>query len=513
MLLNLFIKKLIRFTLLLPVALFALLSGCGVGTVLDPFVPNRIIAFGDAFMDVRTPRFTVNDEIPANVDPTSNYLTAATYAPAQFQNGTGGPLSPTNFYNYIFNSYFSVHGFITSSTKIPSYTPLLAGINVFAPAVFDSTTSVIDAPINPELTVIERMAADYGFGAVVPMSTIASHAVPSNSGVYSFAQANALVLSPNQSAGSIDTPQSYTANNGTVSYPAASTPALSIQAQIDLFLANNSISSSDMIVINAGSADIIYNALSSGGASGVTTAAQNFVTQIMRLHNAGAKHIVVFGPPNMGRSPFAYKYNLTNVLSNYSKTLSSANCIDFNCAVEFGLQQQIGTITQNPVLFVDISSQTSLITGTTNTGSANTYASFADPLYGVPIAIPGDPAFPDASAAAPANATDANYYCNSTNIPMATNTTYPNPFYINTPTISGSYPSFSIGGSACFANPVSPTSSNAVLNGYATLGANSTPYVYNYLSYAYADPINYTPSVHRMLADFILSKLSLASWR
>jgi len=215
----------------------------------------------------------------------------------------------------------------------------------------------------------------------------------------------------------------------------------------------------------------------------------------------------------MGRSPFAYKYNLTSVLSNYSKTLSSANCIDFNCAVEFGLQQQIGTITQNPVLFVDISSQTSLITGTTNTGSANTYASFADPLYGVPIAIPGDPAFPDASAAAPANATDANYYCNSTNIPKATNTTYPNPFYINAPTISGSYPSFAIGGSACFANPVSPTSTNAVLNGYATLGANSTPYLYNYLSYAYADPINYTPSVHRMLADFILSKLSLASWR
>ncbi len=536
------VKKLRFIVWASPLVWITLLNGCGSGTVLSPFIPTRIIAFGDAFMDVRNPRFTVNDEIPLNVDPntpnsaaawatqTSSgyYLTASTNSPSQFQNGVGGPISNTNYYASLFNYYFPTQGFIKATTKVPYYTPLLAGLNVFSPALYDTATSSYDLPLNPQLTVIERLAADYGFPAVVPMTDISNHIVPSSSGVYSFAQANALVLSPVQTACPstitsttvcVDTPQSYTASAvvsaavGLVTYPAASTPALSVQAQIDLFLANNSILTSDLIVINAGTADVILNALSSGGASGVTTASQNFVGQIMRLKNAGAKHIVVFGPPNMGRSPFAYKYSLTSLLSNYSKTLTSASCADFNCTLELGLQRQIGTISQNPVIFVDISSQTSLITGTTNTGSANTYASFADPIYGVAISFPGDPAFSDASALSPAKASDGNYYCNSTNIPPLANTTYPNPFYINSPTLSGSYPSFSVGGSACFANPVSAKSINAVNNGYSTLGTSGTPLLYTYLSYAYADPIYFTPSVHRMLGDFITTKLSLASWR
>ncbi len=556
------VKKLRFIVWASPLLWITLLIGCGTGTVLSPFTPTRIIAFGDAFMDVRNPRFTVNDEIPLNVDPktpttaaqwtalinststtynasTGYYLTAANSNAAQFQNGVGGPISKSNYYSYLFNSYLPTQGFISALTKVPYYTPLMAGINVFSPALYDTATSSYDLPLNPEFTVIERIAADYGFTAVVPMTDISSHIVPSSSGVYSFAQANALVLSPVQTACPttitsttvcVDTPQSYTASavvtaaGGLVTYPAASTPALSVQAQIDLFLANNSISTTDMIVINAGTADIMLNTLSSGGASGVTTASQNFVSQVMRLRNAGAKHIVVFGPPNMGRSPFAYKYNLTSLLSNYSKTLASTNCTDFNCSLELGLQQQIGTISQNPVIFVDISSQTSLITGTTTTGSANTYTSFADPIYGVAIAFPGDPAFSDASSLSPTKATDGNYYCNSTNIPPLSNTNYPNPFYISgapvvsgttisSLSISGSYPNLNIGGSACYANPASPTSQNAVNNSYSTLGANGVPLIYTYLSYAYADPIYFTPSVHRMLGDFILTKLSLASWR
>ena len=508
-----------------PLVWLTLLNGCGVGTVLDPFIPTRIIAFGDASMDVRTPRFTVNDEIPLESD--ASYKTASTYgAVTQFQKGTATPISSTNYYVFAFNSLFAINGYLNTNTAIPYFSPLSI-YDGLAPAVVNTTTNAIDTPINPELTIIERIAADYGFGAVIPMNLISSHQVPSNAGVYSFAQANALVMNLNTTPVAGDVTQSFTANysygGGTVSYGGSTTPALSVQAQIDLFLNNNSIAASDLIVINAGTADVMYQASAAGtGSAGVGTAAQKFADQIMRLYNAGAKHIVVFGPPNMGRSPFAYKYGLTSTLSNYSKTLnagsSCANNPDFNCTLELALQNAIGTVSQNPIIFIDISSQTSLITGTVNTGGSNTYQSFADPLYGVALLFPGDPSFSDISANAPANATDANYYCNQTNIPSAANSgTYPVPFYITSPGMTGTFtagtaPSFVITGSACFANPALPTSAKAVLNNYATASSGGN-LIYNYLSYAYADPVYFTPSVNRMLADFIISKLSLASWR
>jgi len=513
-----------------PIVWLILLNGCGTGTVLDPFIPNRIIAFGDAFMDVRTPRFTVNDEIPNNVDPGHGYLTASTVLNTQFQNGTGaGGLSSSNYYTYTFNGYFGLESYLDAVTPVPGYTPLSV-YDGFAPLGIDSANTTPHA-LNTQLTLIERLAADYGFGTVIPMSTITTHVVPSDAGVYSFGQANALVK--NLTSGS-DVIQSYTANfsynGGTVSYTGSATQALSIEAQIDLFLnASNTISPSDLIVINAGTADVFYQASQGGtGLAGVTQAAKDFSDQVIRLKNAGAKHIIVFGPPNLGRSPFAWKYNLKTLLTGYTLTLNNPNsggCSDFNSCTELNLQKSIGTITQNPVLFVDISSQTSLITGTTNTGTSNTYSSFADPMYAVPIAFPGDPTFSDYSGAnnisittpthtAGTPATDGNYYCNSTNIPSnATSANYPNPFFITSPTISGTYPTYTITGNACFANPVSPTSAFATDLHYSTLATNNTPLVYNYLSYAYADAVYFGPSVNRMLADFIIGKLTLASWK
>ncbi len=523
MFLKSFVNKLRYLVWASPIVWLALLNGCGSGTVLDPFVPTRIIAFGDASMDVRTPRFTVNDEIPLESD--ASYITASTYgAVTQFQKGTATPISSTNYYVFAFNSLFGINGYLNTNTAIPYFSPLSI-YDGLATAVVNTTTNAIDTPINPELTIIERIAADYGFGAVIPMNLISSHQVPSKAGVYSFAQANALVMNLPNTVG--DVPQSFTANysygGGTVSYGGSATRALSVQAQIDLFLTNNSIAASDLIVINAGTADVMYQASAAGtGSAGVGTAAQNFADQIMNLYNHGAKHIVVFGPPNMGRSPFAYKYGLTTTLSNYSKTLNAhTSCTlnpDFNCTLELALQNAFGTVSQNPILFIDISSQTSLITGTVNTGTSNSYQSFADPLYGVALSFPGDPSFSDISANAPANATDGNYYCNQTNIPSAANSaTYPVPFYISSPGMTGTFtdgtpPSFVITGSACFANPALPRSTNAVLNSYATASSGGN-LIYNYLSYAYADPVYFTPSVNRMLADFIISKLSLASWR
>ncbi len=422
-----------------PIVWLTLLNGCGSGTVLDPFTPTRIIAFGDAYMDVRTPRFTVNDEIPTTLtDPASTS------------------------YTYAFNTAFSIQGY------------LVATINKYAPGIIGTGSTTVDTAINPQLTIIERIAADYGFSsAVVPMSTIPSGTVPSTSGVYSFAQGNALVMDIGASVA-----QSYSTTANV--YSGSSSQALSVQSQIKLFLDSNggSFSSTDLVIINGGTADVLLNTVGTTGL-GVTTAADNLVSLVGTVRSHGAKHIVVFGPPNMGRSPFAYANSINQTLTDASLTLSngSTSCTDFNCKLEDGLQRLVGTVSQNPILYVDISSQTSLITGSTATGSSNTYTSYADPIYGNVTAYPGDTTFVDSSS--------NNYYCKNASTGAATS-------FITSPaaSLSGSPLLLSMTGGSCFANPS-----------------------IDYRTYAYADQIYFAPSVNRMLGDFIISKLSLASWK
>ncbi len=475
MFLKSFVNKLRYLVWASPIVWLALLNGCGSGTVLDPFVPTRIIAFGDAFMDTRNPRFTVNDEIPSVATaPLTNY------------SDSNGPLNNSSTISYVFqfNPLFYINGYLTTI------------INKFAPAVTSTTTSGVDTAINPELTVIERIAADYGFGtAVLPMSTIFTAnnnwTVPSTTGVYSFAEGNALVTDQTGTASGAQ--QSYAAG----AYTGSSSPARSIQSQINMYLRDNggSFSANDLIIVNGGTADILWSTLGNGAPS-VRTAAASLVSQVNNILSHGAKHIVVFGPPNLGRSPFATATGNVSTLADASLTLSSGGChdsnSDFNCTLELGLQRLVGTVSQNPVLYIDISSQSSNITGTVHSGTSNTFAVYTDPLYGAPaLSYPGESAdttMMDPSAGP--NVHDANYYCNHANI----NTTFP--FYItsiaNGTSLSGQSPNLSVtSGSYCYANPKG----------------------LDYRSYAYADPIYFTPSVNRMLGDWILSKLRLASWR
>ena len=420
-----------------PIVWLTLLNGCGSGTVLDPFTPTRIIAFGDAYMDVRTPRFTVNDEITTTLTST------------------------TDSYTYLFNGLFSINGYISSPT------------NINAPGKTSSNSGSVDTAINPQLTIIERIAADYGFSsAVVPMSTIPSGTVPSTSGVYSFAQGNALVMDIGASVA-----QSYSTTANV--YSGSSSQALSVQSQIKLFLDSNggSFSSTDLVIINGGTADVLLNTVGTTGL-GVTTAADNLVSLVGTVRSHGAKHIVVFGPPNMGRSPFAYANSIKQTLTDASLTLSngSTSCTDFNCKLELGLQRLVGTVSQNPILYVDISSQTSLITGSTATGSSNTYTSYSDTLYGIVTAYPGDTTFVDSSS--------NNYYCKNAGTGAATS-------FITSPAASFNVSPISLTMTgSCFANPS-----------------------IDYRTYAYADQIYFAPSVNRMLGDYIIGKLSLASWK
>jgi hypothetical protein len=470
MFLKSFVNKLRYLVWASPIVWLALLNGCGSGSVLDPFVPTRIIAFGDAFMDTRSPRFTVNDEIPS-----------VTTAPLTNYSDRLGPLNNSSTISYVFqfNPLFYINGYLSTI------------INQFAPAVTSTSTSAVDTAINPELTVIERIAADYGFGtAVLPMSTIfaANHnwSVPSDTGVYSFAEGNALVT--DQAGTASGDQQSYAAG----AYTGSLSPARSIQSQINMYLRDNggSFSANDLIIVNGGTADILWSTLGAGAPS-VTAAATNLVSQVNNVLGHGAKHVVVFGPPNLGRSPFATANSIAPALTNASLTLSSGGCNDFNCALELGIQRLVGTVSQNPVLYIDISSQSSNITGTVHSGTSNTFAVYTDPLYGAPaLSYPGenvDTTMRDPSAAS--GATDANYYCNQTNIGVS------NPFFItSTPTHSftGVSPTLTPAAGYCYANPKTPL---------------------DYRSYAYADAIYFTPSVNRMLGDWILSKLRLASWR
>lgn len=488
MFLKSFVNKLRYLVWASPIVWLALLNGCGSGSVLDPFVPTRIIAFGDAFMDTRSPRFTVNDEIPS-----------VTTAPLTNYSDGNGPLTLNNpstiSYVFQFNPLFYINGYLSTI------------INKFAPAVTSTSTSAVDTAINPELTVIERIAADYGFGtAVLPMSTIfaanSNWTVPSATGVYSFAEGNALVT---DQAG---TPSGAQQNYAAGAYTGSLSPARSIQSQINMYLRDNggSFSANDLIIVNGGTADILWSTLGAGAPS-VTAAATNLVSQVNNVLGHGAKHVVVFGPPNLGRSPFATANSIAPALTNASLTLSSGGCNDFNCALELGIQRLVGTVSQNPVLYIDISSQSSNITGTVHSGTSNTFAVYTDPLYGAPaLSYPGenvDTTMRDPSAAS--GATDANYYCNQTNIGV------PNPFYITSPpigtaSITGVSPTLTpAAGKYCYANPKTPTTPFARAQNYTA--------PLDYRSYAYADPIYFTPSVNRMLGDWILSKLRLASWR
>ena len=86
-----------------------------------------------------------------------------------------------------------------------------------------------------------------------------------------------------------------------------------VKEQIDAFLATGAIGANDLFIVNAGISDLI--AESARVAAGSETADQmvlnarqagrDLADQTRRLVNAGARYVVVVGPYNLGRSPWA----------------------------------------------------------------------------------------------------------------------------------------------------------------------------------------------------------------
>lgn len=116
---------------------------------------------------------------------------------------------------------------------------------------------------------------------------------PSSSGGLSYATGNARIAAKPDAAGNAATP--------------------TVVEQIDAFLASSALTSNDLVLLSAGTSDVIAEAQASftGAQSNeqteanITAAAQALAGQIRRLVAAGATHVVVVGPLNLGRSPWA----------------------------------------------------------------------------------------------------------------------------------------------------------------------------------------------------------------
>lgn len=129
---------------------------------------------------------------------------------------------------------------------------------------------------------------------------------PSSSGGFGYATGNARVVEKPDAAGSNATP--------------------TVKEQIDAFLATNTLSDEDLILVSAGTSDIIAEAriAIAGGqtedemVAEVEKAAVALGTQVRRLVDAGAKHVVVAGPYNLGRSPWAVQTGQESLLERAS---------------------------------------------------------------------------------------------------------------------------------------------------------------------------------------------------
>ena len=99
-----------------------------------------------------------------------------------------------------------------------------------------------------------------------------------------------------------------------------------VREQIDSFLATGAIGANDLFIVNAGTSDLIAEgALVAAGSETADQmvvktrqAGKDLAAQVRRLVNAGATHVIVVGPYNLGRSPWATASAMAAALDNAS---------------------------------------------------------------------------------------------------------------------------------------------------------------------------------------------------
>ena len=130
--------------------------------------------------------------------------------------------------------------------------------------------------------------------------------LPSSKGGKSYATAHARVVAKPDDVGNSATP--------------------TVKEQIDTFLATDTVGSNDLYLLNAGTSDLIAEGarVSAGSqtadqlVANARQAGRDLAVQVRRLVNAGARFVVVVGPYNLGRSPWAIGAGLGSALESAS---------------------------------------------------------------------------------------------------------------------------------------------------------------------------------------------------
>lgn len=314
--------------------------------------------------------------------------------------------------------------------------------------------TVNDASAGGAMTVAERLAFIYGFttmSAVTDTRTLAG-------GAYSYAQGEARV----KTAGA----------------------ATSLTDQVSNFLVSNKPGDNDLIIITAGTRDIIENATqyfagaidATQAKANVAQAALDLATVVEQLTVAGAKHVLIVAPFNVARTPWglAKGANYPNFSANYSflEQLSILTSGDTSCG-SFGCQLSAALVSRYPatsygqtVLLADIAQYFNLITGT-GAGGRDIYArTFPNPTGNL-----------------------STYLIATSSGALLTNPDVP----------------------VCLANISLATPCTT-----ATIktNANNNNAVWDYTTAVFADEVNLTPASNRMIGDYIYNvSMFRAAWR
>jgi phospholipase/lecithinase/hemolysin len=110
----------------------------------------------------------------------------------------------------------------------------------------------------------------------------------------------------------------------------SSTPT--VQEQIDAFLAADHPAENDLILVSAGTSDMIVqlrgvldgSQTEDQARANLETAAREFGAQVRRLVQAGAKHTIVIGPYNLGHSVWALQTGQTGLMERTSTRFTDA---------------------------------------------------------------------------------------------------------------------------------------------------------------------------------------------
>ena len=233
-------------------------------------------------------------------------------------------------------------------TRIIAFGDSFSTVDASGYATYSVNTSSTDA------TVASRIATIYGFTLKYRTST---SAVISSGTAYSYA------------AGTATVSDTYT------------------QIKDYYLAAGNTPGSNDLFIITAGTQDIATAALTND-TTAIATAATKLTAAVQLLTNAGAKYVLVMQPINVARTPPFLSAsgvrpvgaNWTALINGYAQALSydsGTACQSFSCLLSTKLNTAFpATSSHQPVLLVDLMSYFNLITGTTNSGSANTFGTY-----------------------------------------------------------------------------------------------------------------------------------------